>query len=144
VGSQIASVGNDAVAHEFVSFVGSEFVYPLPEWTQGSEGFGSICPGIDENSFVVQGTETGIEVVAVRIDQMQGHHWDFQLGKGFAKFFDSKLSRPKTLAAVDARPPGVPEKVTVTFQVIGAQIDLDNLEASLAIPVHIERNLALP
>src|SRR5882672_616076 len=45
VRSEVASVGHDAVAHEFVGFLGGEFVNSFPVSAQGGERFGSVRPG---------------------------------------------------------------------------------------------------
>jgi hypothetical protein len=38
----------------------------------------------------------------------------------------------------------MPKEVAMTFEVVGAEVDFDELETTLEVPVHVERYLALP
>jgi hypothetical protein len=71
VGSEIPAVDDDAVSHELVGLVGSEFVNTLPERTPARQRSRCIGRRIEKNCFVVQPTEAGTKVVAVRVDEFE-------------------------------------------------------------------------
>ena len=104
-----------------------------PEPTQSGERFGSVGAGIDKHGIVVQRAEAGIEVIAVGVDQMERGDRDSQFGHGGAKLFDAGLGRTKAVAGIDAGPVRVPKEVAMAFQVVGAEIDFDDLETALRV-----------
>ena len=72
VGSDIAAIDDDSITHETMGLLGGEQMNSLPEFMKRGEGLGRIGAGKDQRRFVVEWTQAGIEVVAIRIDQLQG------------------------------------------------------------------------
>src|SRR5580658_6709365 len=105
---EVTSIHDDAVTHEFVSFIGGEFVHARPESAQNSERFGSIGARVNEHRLIVQRTEAGIEVVAEWIDQMKRDNRDSQLAHCLAKFLDAAVGRTEAIASINAGPARVP------------------------------------
>src|SRR5258708_33982140 len=106
---KVASVGDDAVAHEFVSLVGGKFVNALPESAQRGQRFGSVSAGINEYGLVVERAEASIQVITVAVDELKRDDRNSQFGHCRAKFVDTRLRRTKTIAGIDTRPVRVPK-----------------------------------
>src|ERR1700733_12012317 len=68
IGSEIAAVDDDAIAHEAVSLFGGEQVNSFPEFVQRRKSVGRVCPWKDQGRFVAERAEASVEVVAIRID----------------------------------------------------------------------------
>ena len=82
----VAAVDYDAVSHEAVSFLGGEQVNPLPDFVQSRESLGGIRAGKDQCSFIVERAQAGVEMVAIRIDELQGHDGDSHFGHRGGEF----------------------------------------------------------
>ena len=80
VGREVTSVGDDAVAHESVGFVGGQLVNAFPEWPESLQRIRGKRSGVDESGIVVERAEAGVEVVAVGVDELQWDDGDVYLG----------------------------------------------------------------
>lgn len=92
---------------------------------------------------MVKRAEAGIEVIAIRVDQVERQDWDIHLAHGRRKFFYSAGSAAETVAGENAGFVGVPEKVAVSFEEVFAEIDFDHAIIARVAPVFIERDFAL-
>jgi len=142
-GRDVVSAGDDAVAHELMGFLGVDLVQATPVLAQSGKRFRGKRAGKNQRRLVIQRTQTGIEVVAVRIYQLQRHHRNRKPGHGRRKLLEARLGGAEAVSCVNARPIRMPKQIAVAFESIIAQIDVEHLVAPLAVPLHIEPDFAL-
>jgi len=126
-----------------VRLVGVEKVNTLPAFVKDCERIGVKSSGKDQNGFLVERAEAGVEVIAISVDQVQGQDRDIHFGHGCSKFFDPAASASQTVSGEDAGSVGMPEKVAVAFEKIFAEIDFDHAIIVRATPVFVESDFAL-
>ena len=139
----VGIVQDDAVAHKCVGFLNVEQVDPRPMLVEGGEGVSGESSGENQGGIVVQRTETGVEVVAVRIDEFERNDVDSHFGHCSRKLFDASACAAKTIAGVDAGSVGMPEQVAVAFEKVAAVTDLDDAIATRLAPFDVEGDFSL-
>ena len=143
MGSDVAAVDNDTVSHEVMRFLGIEKVNALPVPMNGREGIGVESSSEDQHRLLVERAEASIEVIAICVDQVQGHDGKTHPGHGGGKFFYSTQGAAKPVSGEDTGSIRMPQKIAVSLEEIFAEIDFDDAIVAHATPVFIKRNFAL-
>ncbi len=140
----VVAVNDDSIAHKAMSLLGGEQVNALPEFVKRGERFGGIRARENQCGFVVERAQTSVEVIAIWIDQLQGHDWNPHFEHRRGKFLDAAASAAKAISAINAGTIRMPEQITVAFKVVVAVVEIDDAIVARAKPVGVMRYFALP
>src|SRR5579862_7649470 len=96
-GSEVTPVGHNTVAHKLHGFVAVEFVDSREAGTNGGQRRRRKCSWINQGGIEVQRAETGVQVVAVGVNQFQGSDGKAHFGHGGGELFDAAAAGTKTV-----------------------------------------------
>src|SRR5215831_1336539 len=135
--SNVAAVGHHSVGQKGVSFITADFMHSRPMLTNCSQRTRRERSRVNQDRLVIEGAETGIEVVAVGIDEGNGDDRESEIAHRRCEPFDASACGTKSIARPDRGLVGMPDQVTMAFKAFAFQVEGYHFISTVAKPLDI-------
>ena len=117
-GRDVVSIDHNSVSHKVMGLIGVQEMNSFPTLMQDSQGFGGKRSGENQSRLGIQRAQACVQVIAIRIDQLEGSDRNSHFGHCGRKFSIAAAGAAKTVPRIDAGAVIIPEQIAMAFEVV--------------------------